>query len=131
MILDTSYFLDLLREDEAAFDAGMELHNEGVTGKVATPTLFETYYGVGATQSEAELRKVQNVLMGYPPVPITEGIARVAGELLGRVDAAAGGESGIGSRDAYIAATARVLDEPVFTRNESHFDRLGVEVITY
>jgi predicted nucleic acid-binding protein len=132
MILDSTFLLDLLREDDAAFRKGMELHEAGTVARVPAAAMFETYYGVGATGSDDELRRVQNVLMGYPPVPVDEEIVRVAGRMLGRVDTRADGTSGVGTNDAYIGATARVLDEPVLTRNERDFEALpGVEVKTY
>lgn len=135
MILDTTFFLDLKRRDDAAFRKGEELFDAGVPQRVPVQVLFELYYGVGATQSDEELRKVQNVLMGYPPVEADERIARVAGQMLGAVerDASQTGErTGADEGDAYVAATARVLDEPVLTRNVEDFEAFeSVEVESY
>lgn len=135
MILDTTFFLDLKRRDEATFRKGEELFDAGVPQRVPAQVLFELYYGIGATGSDEELRKVQNVLMGYPPVEADEQIARVAGQMLGAVERDAsrtGNKVGADEGDAYVAATARVLDEPVLTRNVADFEIFdGVEVETY
>lgn len=135
MILDTTFFLDLKRRDEGAFRKGKRLFETGEPQRVPAQVLFELYYGVGATQSDEELRKVQNVLMGYPAVETDEQIARQAGRMLGRVerDASRTGEKvSTDEGDAYVAATAHVLDEPVLTRNVGDFEVFeGVEVETY
>lgn len=135
MILDTTFFLDLKRREEAAFRKGEELFDAGVPQRVPVQVLFELYYGVGATQSDEELRKVQNVMMGYPPVEADEQIARVAGRMLGAMERNAsqtGNKVSTDEGDAYVAATARILDEPVLTRNVGDFEVFkGVEVETY
>ena len=135
MILDTSYLLDLKRGDSGAFDRGVELHDEGVPQRIPAHVFFELFYGVGRTQSEEERRRVQNALMGYIPVEATPRISRVAGEMLGRIDIedeATGDVTGIEVGDAYVGATARVLDEPVLTRNAADFERMpGVRVESY
>lgn len=130
MILDSTFLLDLLREDDSAFRKGNRLQESSIGVRVPVAAMFETYYGVGATGSDDELRRVQNVLMGHPPVPVDEEIARVAGRMLGRIEA--DGHDGVSTNDAYIGATACVRGETVLTRNVADFEALpGVEVETY
>lgn len=133
MILDSNYFIHLLRRDEAAFRKGMELFDAGVPTRVSMATVFELFYGAAVTLDDEDYRGVRNVLMGYPPAPIDEEIARLAAEILGKTDREAGGpmESGVEPNDAYIAATARAYSEPVLTRNAKDFERLNVPVETY
>jgi predicted nucleic acid-binding protein len=134
MILDTTYFLDLKRQDPAAFEKGLELRDSSVPIRVPTHVFFELLYGVGVTQGKEEQRRVENVLMGYPPAAADERVGRLAGRLLGRLEAdakASGESSGADIGDAYVAATARLLDERVLTRNVDDFEALGVEVETY
>jgi tRNA(fMet)-specific endonuclease VapC len=134
MILDTTYFLDLKRQDPAAFEKGVELRESAVPVRVPTHVFFELMYGVGAAQGEEERRRVENVLMGYPPASADERVGRLAGRLLGRLEAesrAAGESSGGDIGDAYVAATARLHDEPVLTRNVEDLEALGAEVETY
>lgn len=133
MILDTAYLIDLLERDQAAFEKGMELYADSVATRVSMASVFELFYGAAVTLDDEERRRVRNVLMGYPPVAIDEEIARLAAEMLGRADRAAGGplQSGVEPNDAYIAATARAYGEPVLTQNRDDFELLGVEVDSY
>lgn len=133
MILDTNYLIQLLGKDEPAFQKGIELFEDGVPTRVSMATVFELFYGASMTLDDDDYREVRNVLMGYPPAPIDEEIARLAAEMLGKADRDAGGsmQSGIEANDAYIAATARAYAEPVLTRNVTDFERLGVAVETY
>lgn len=41
--------------------------------------------------------------------------------MLGDLDRQAGGDSGIELKDAYVGATARMLSEPVLSRNGTDF----------
>lgn len=133
MILDTTYLIALLEREQPAFEKGMDLYRNGVATRVSMASVFELFYGAAVVLDDEERRRVRNVLMGYPPVPIDEEIARLAAELLGRADRQAGGpmQSGVEANDAYIAATARAYSEAVLTRNTDDFERLGVEVETY
>lgn len=92
---------------------------------------FEACYDAEYLDDPDERRRVRNALMGYPTVPVIDQIARSASQLLARADRAAGGGSGVEVNDAYIAATATDLDEPVLTANARDFERLAVDVETY
>lgn len=52
-------------------------------------------------------------------------------ELLAAADERAGGESGVGTVDAVVAAVADLHGEPVLTDNVGDFDGLGVRVERY
>ncbi|WP_233274754.1 type II toxin-antitoxin system VapC family toxin [Haladaptatus cibarius] len=96
-----------------------------------TPVVAETYYGVATVRSDMMESEVRNRLLGYPRIKIDEEIARTAGQLLAQADDASGGDGGIGPNDAYIAATAEVLDDSVLTDNVRDFEELRVSVETY
>lgn len=66
-----------------------------------------------------------------PLFELDEATAKRGGELLAEADRAAGRDSGIDNEDALIAAVADQVTEPVLTRNETDFERLGVDVETY
>lgn len=133
MILDSTYFIHLISHEQAAFQKGMELFGEGVPTRVSMATVFELFYGAAVTLDDEDYRNVRNVLMGYPPAPIDEEVARLAAEMLGKADREAGGpmESGVEANDAYVAATARAYSEAVLTRNVKDYERLDVTVETY
>ena len=131
MIIDSSYLFDLMADDGAAFSKGVELVERGEMQWLPTPVVAEAYYGVATARSETTEQEVRNRLLGYPRVSVDDEIARVAGELLAKADDTVGGDAGVGSNDAYIAAMASVLDDAVLTDNVDDFEILGIPVETY
>jgi predicted nucleic acid-binding protein len=130
VILDTSFLIDLFDGEQAAFEKGVELSDEGVVQRVPSPVVTEISYGAEFGDEE-ERRNVRNALRMYPVVEQDEDTARCAGELLAEADAQAGGESGVGWIDAMIAAVGEGYEEPVLTDNVEDFEKLGVGVETY
>jgi predicted nucleic acid-binding protein len=131
MIIDSSYLFDLMKEDRAAFEKGVELAEEGKMQWLPTPVVAEAYYGVSTARSDTTEQEVRNRLLGYPRVDVDEEVARTAAELLAAADDREEGDAGVGANDAYIAAVSDVLDEPVLSDNVDHFETLGVDVETY
>lgn len=131
MIIDSSYLFDLMAGDPDAFRKGVELVERGEMQRVPAPVVAEAYYGVATAHSDTTESEVRNRLLGYPTVEVDDDVARVAGQLLARADDAAGGDSGVGPNDAYIAAFAKRFDEPVLTDNVDDFERLEADVETY
>jgi len=117
--------------DEDAFSKGAELVEDGEMQWLPTPVVAEAYYGVATARSDTSEQEVRNRLLGYPRVDVDEEVARVAGELLAGADDRAGGNAGVGSNDAYIAAMAQILDDAVLTANVDDFEALSVPVETY
>lgn len=130
MILDTSFLIDLFEGQEAAFEKGTQLGEEGTVQRVPSPVVAELSYGA-FFGDEDERRKLRNALRMYPVVEQDENIALRAGELLARADEKAGGESGVGKVDAMIAAVGDIHDEPVLTDDVDDFEELGVVIETY
>lgn len=131
MILDSTYIFDLMADDADAFDMGVELVERGEMQWLPVPVVAEAYYGVVTARSSTSEGAVRNRLLGYPRIDVDEEIARVAGTLLAEADDVAGGDSGVGSNDAYIAAMADVLGDAVLTENVRDFESLGVKTETY
>lgn len=124
MIVDTSYVLDLLDGDRAAFETGQELVAGSTPLKIPTIVVVELFVGYGATGDEEEAREVENALRGHPVVELNELIARRAGTIAGR--------TGLDFGDAVVGATAKQLGEPVLTRNVGDFERIdSVETVVY
>lgn len=128
MILDTSFLIDVLRGNEGV-ERQLTAANAGVA--YVTPiTIMELWEGVhrsSATQRERE--RVKEVLTGLDEVPFDRDCAVAAG----RINASLGqaGEP-VDDADVMIASCALVHDEPVVTRNISHFERIDdIEVISY
>ena len=131
MILDSTYVFDLMASDDGAFEKGVELVERGEVQWLPTPVVAEAYYGAATARSSTTQAEVRNRLLGYPRIDVDEEIARVAGTMLADADDASGGASGVGPNDAYIAAMADVLGEPVLTENVADFEKLDVPVETY
>ncbi|MCL9812527.1 type II toxin-antitoxin system VapC family toxin [Natranaeroarchaeum aerophilus] len=129
MLLDTSFLIDLMNGEEGAVEKAKELEANLVQQRLSAMTLFELYYGVArASRSEDERETVESVLASKPIHPADTAVMRKAGRLSGEL---ANDGTPIGDGDVIIAATAQVVDEPVLTRNESDFERLGVDIESY
>jgi predicted nucleic acid-binding protein len=131
MILDASYLFDLTSHDLDAFEKGVELSERGELQWIPTPVIAEAYYGATTERSDTTEQEIRNRLLGYPRIDVSEEIARSAGQLLAKADDRTDGNAGVGLSDAYVAATADLLDQPVLTRNVADFEQLGVPAETY
>ena len=133
MILDTSFLIELLREEQDAFEKGTRLAENGHPQRVPSPVLYELQYGVELYGDEDEKRAIANLNRLYPIVRVNEGIARKAAQLVAAADREAGGpgETGIDDIDPMVAAIAASVEESVLTDNIEDFERLGVSVETW
>jgi hypothetical protein len=130
MIEDTSFLIDLLDGDDDAA-AILELaERENRPEKISAITSLELYEGIERSQKpDAEKRKVLGVLDSKHVIPADHSIMKRAGELSGRL--VVEGQQ-IDREDCIIAATAMQENEPVVTRNGSHFDRVpNLDVQSY
>jgi len=130
MIQDTSFLIDILNGDPDALDTLDLLEREHRPQKVASITSLELYEGVRRSDKpDDEKRAVLRVLDSKHVIPADHPVMKRAGELSG--DLVAAGER-IDREDCVVAATAIGENEPVLTRNESHFDRIpALDVETY
>jgi len=133
MILDSSFLIELLRQEQNAFDKGVTLAESGIPQRIPSPVLYELRYGVELKGNADERRAVRNLPRLYPVVRLNEELASDAATLVAAADEAAGGpgQSGIDDIDPMIAAVADAVDEPVLTENVDDFERLGVAVETW
>lgn len=130
MILDTCFVVDLMDGDTDAVDRARALADGAIPEHLAAVTVFELHHGIWRRDySEAERERVTAVLDTKVVLPTDGAVMAEAGKLHARLE-----NEGrpIGVFDTMIAATARVTDEPVLTRNDEHFERVeGVAVETY
>jgi len=131
MILDSTFVIDLLADDGAAFEKGVELVDAGELQWLPTPVVAEVYYGAMTARSDLQPGAVRNRLLSYPRLEVDNEVARTAGSLLAGADDAVGGDTEIGPNDAYIGAMAEILDDVVLTENAADFEALGVPTDTY
>ncbi|WP_435158125.1 PIN domain-containing protein [Haladaptatus sp. DFWS20] len=130
MIQDTAFLIDVLNGDADALDQLELIERENRPEKVASITSFELYEGIQQSDKpEHEKRKVLNILDSKHVIPADHRIMTQAGEFSG--DLISDGQR-IDREDCIIAATALQEDEPVLTRNDSHFERIpNLDVQTY
>lgn len=128
MIADTSFLIDLLKEDPGAHETLEELEARNEPIKIPSMAVLELGIGIGAELSDDEARAVKAVLEPHPIVPMDERIALRAGIRIGEVDATAMKKR---KGDAAIGATAEIEGEPVLTRNVDDFERMGFETVEY
>lgn len=130
MIEDTSFIIDVLRDDPDALQYLGGIEKENRPEKVASITVLELYEAVPQLDvPEERQRKILDVLDTRHVVDGDETVMRKAGKLSGKLRAR--GEA-IDREDCLIGATALLNDEPVVTRNTDHFERLDdVDVETY
>lgn len=129
MLLDTSYLIDLMNGDQDAVETARQLEANLVQQRLSSMTLFELYHGVARSdKTEEERRKVENVLASKPVHPADATVMRKAGRLSGELTNEG---NAVADGDVIVGATADIVEEPVLTRNEVDFERLGVEVETY
>ncbi|MDX1747385.1 MAG: PIN domain-containing protein [Halobacteriales archaeon] len=130
MILDTSFFIDLIDGDEGAIDMARRLEDNGIPQRIPAQVVYELFVGVGYTDTpDEEVGTLEGVLAARPVVETTEAIAARAGRMDGRLR-----RDGvrIAVSDLIIGATGLAYDEPVVTRDVEDFERIpGVDVATY
>jgi tRNA(fMet)-specific endonuclease VapC len=130
MILDTTFLIDVMRNDENALRKLEELDERDEALSVTAPTVYELWSGIARyRRSEDEKRRVDGVLCNRKIIEATKHTMRQAGFLNGQL-AVLGVR--IGTMDALIATLALERDETLLTRNVKHFARIkGLKLETY
>lgn len=130
MIEDTSFIIDILHDDPDALAYLDVIERENRPEKVASITVLELYEAVPQlTAPEKRQQKILDVLDTRHAVGADGTVMRKAGKISGTL--VSRGEE-IDREDCIIGATALLNDEPVVTRNRSHFERIeGLDVETY
>ena len=136
-ILDTNFLIDLDANRPEAVEKARSIESAGVPRRVPRVVVTELWIAVRkGTQTAHNREKFERLLAGLPQVDLTAPIAKRAGEIEGRTQAADPNDVGVGLADAIIAATALAHDEPVITddgdfvtriRERAEFDALDVD----
>lgn len=69
MLTDTTFIIDLMRQDENAVQKAKELSDASLSVLVGTPTIFELYVGVGLSVRASE-EKDLSLLKSLPNLPL-------------------------------------------------------------
>lgn len=124
MILDASFLIDLIADDDGATAKLREIDDE----RLAVPTLAYTEVGVGIDSGTTQAQQFETVMEGLSLVPYDEEAARRAVDVQRQLRTQ--GEP-IGAVDVMIAGIALARDESVVTRNVSEFSKTPARVSPY
>ena len=123
MIADTTFLIDVMREDRSAIAKGEELEREGVQVNITTVSVFELYVGLNlSTKPIEEKNKIDKVLGNIVVQNFDFDSACEAGEIF--ADKKRRGLT-IDPEDAMIAGICISNEEPILTRNVNHFSNIG------
>ena len=130
MIQDTSFIIDLLHNDPDAVAYLELIEKSSRPERIASITLLELYEAVPQLDVPSQRQqRILDVLDTRQTIAADETVMKKAGKISGGL--LERGEQ-IDREDCVIGATALLVDEPVLTRNESHFRRIdGLTVETY
>ena len=130
MIADTTFLIDLMRDDKSAVEKEITLEEDGVPVYLTTVSIFELYVGLNLSSKKIhESRKIDRVLGNLQVLPLDFESAKEAGEIYAYKK-----RSGltIDPEDAMIAGICRTSGELVLTRNINHFSGIeGVGLESY
>ena len=119
MLADTTFLIDLMKNESSAVRKAENLSDASVSILVGTPSIFELYVGVGLTVRSAEKReKVIGILRSLPHLSLDAASASKAGMIYAqRVKE----KTKIDPEDAMLAGIAIQNNEPLLTRNRKDF----------
>ena len=119
MLADTTFIIDVMKQDEAAVQKAKELSEASISVLVGTPTIFELYVGVGlSVRASEEKEKVLRVLKSLPNLQLDVNSASKAGTIYAqRIKEG----TKMDPEDAMVAGIAIQNNERLITRNRRHF----------
>lgn len=124
MILDTNFLIQLDNNHPEAIQKARELEKSSKPQRIPDIVVFELWVSVGkGGETESNLEDLKRVINRYPRAELTRDISKRAGIIEGTLQQKDPNDSGVGSADAIIAATALEFGEPVVTDNISDFVR--------
>lgn len=122
MILDTTFIIDLLKNQNTAISKMKYLTDESVAYAITTPTIFELLSGlISLEKSETEKQKTISLIKEQIIYPLDEESAKIAGHIDGELI-----KKGLKTDpvDVMIAGIAIKNNKKVLTR-DPHFNRIG------
>ena len=119
MLADTTFIIDIMRQDETAVQKAKDLSDASISVLVGTPTVFELYIGVGlSVRPSEEKEKVLSLLKSLPNLPLDASSASMGGIIYAQRIREG---TRIDPEDAMLAGIAIQNNEPIITRNRRHF----------
>ncbi|MHB8568397.1 MAG: PIN domain-containing protein [Nitrososphaerales archaeon] len=130
MLADTSFLIDLMRNDPKALEKAKELEDSGVAILVGALSVFELYVGVSLSRkSQEEKLKITGALSALAQLPLDHQSAASGGEIYGQKSKKG---SNMDPGDAMLAGISKAHGETILTRNLKHFSGIpGLKTKTY
>jgi len=124
LLADTTFVIDVMKNDEGAVRKAKDLSDASVSILVGTPTIFELYVGVGlSVKSSEEREKVHSILRSLPHLSLDAASASKAGMIYAqRVKE----KTMIDPEDAMLAGIAIQNNVAILTRNRKDFAGNGL-----
>ena len=120
-LTDTDILIDHLRGRREALDLLESATESDAIVYCSTITKIEIYAGIRVGEED----QTEALLGSLESLSVDDEIALSAGAYLNRYSKSHGLEIG----DAIIAATARAMEVPLYTRNQRHYPMADVEVV--
>jgi predicted nucleic acid-binding protein len=120
-LLDSDILIDFLRGRVAAWSLMAHLRAAGEVPLISVVSVAEILAGAQRGEEEA----AERLLSVLEKIPVSESIARAAGDFLHAYQRSHGLELG----DAVVAATALTAGATLVTRNLKHYPMPQVEVL--
>jgi predicted nucleic acid-binding protein len=130
MIADTSFLIDLIKEQNDALQKAKEIEGRNERLLITAPSVFELHSGLARSKyPEKERTAILAAFKDQSVCSLSEAAAEAAGEIHG-ASVRAGKTMGI--IDSLIAGIAKHEHEAVLTRNVKDFKKVpGLLVETY
>jgi tRNA(fMet)-specific endonuclease VapC len=127
-VADTSFLIDLMRREPAAFGMYEAYEEQGIALSTTAITAMELYKGAYISGNPGNVEKAERILALFNLLPLDEMVYQV----FGRIAAGLCLEGNpVGDFDEAIAAIARCYDGEIITRDR-HFEKIpGLTVIGY
>jgi tRNA(fMet)-specific endonuclease VapC len=121
MILDTTFMIDLLRNDEKAVEKARELTQKNISLFTTAVTVFEIWQGVHGVKDEKKLEKLSNFFDEKALLDLDSESAKIGGKI--KAELVAKGQE-IDAEDCMIAGICIKNGKSVLTRNIKHYSRI-------
>ena len=121
MILDTTFLIDVLRNDKKAIEKAEELSRKNASLFTTAITVFEVWQGVYGLKDENKLEKLSNFFKEKGLLDLDSESAKIGGKI--RAELKNKGQE-IESADCMIAGICLKNEKCLLTRNIRHYSRI-------
>ncbi|MBI2565291.1 PIN domain-containing protein [Candidatus Woesearchaeota archaeon] len=121
MILETSFLIDLLRNDKAAVEKAKELMQKNISLFTTAVTVFEIWQGIYSIKDEKKLEKLNDFFSKRGLLDLDSESAKIGGKIRAKLKSE-GRE--IDAEDCMIAGICIKHGKSILTRNVNHYSRI-------